>query len=972
MEIGDTDIGAEAITVRPGARRIEDTLGPMPRVSLFGCDVDEPTLALPLSAEVPDRGGSGRYQLLGEIARGGMGAVLKGRDADLGRDLAVKVLLEAHRERPAMVRRFVEEAQIGGQLQHPGIVPVYELGVFDDRRPYFTMKLVRGQTLARLLDERPDSAHDRPRFLSVFEQVCQTVAYAHAHKVIHRDLKPSNVMVGAFGEVQVMDWGLAKVLSTGGADNDAMAMSATGTEAEFEPQVRTGRSGSGADASRAGSVMGTASYMAPEQARGEIERLDERADVFALGAILCEILTGRPPFVGQSYTETLELAAAGETSEALVRLDDSGADPELLGIARHCLAADPLARPRDAQEVARATTAYLAGVQERLHEAELAGIEAQARAVEERKRRRVVLGFSASLLTVLALGIAGVATQWRRAERHLAAANKANGDLKEANALEARARAQAVTRLDLAMAAVERYHEGVSAELILRQPGMQPLRSRLLGSALEFYTKLQRVLEAEQGASAGAELARAYERVGSLSGETGAKAAAAEAFAKALAIRERIAREQPGDVPARADVADVRAKLAKALDETDKLNEARDAYQRATGEYQALARDRPDAVYTAAAARTALRLAQLFRMKLGRVAEAEQSSARAVSDFEALARRRPGDARLAADLAEARAFRAALFRARGNPTEALSEMGRAVGDNERAARDLADDDSVQARLATAQINFGSMLAEAGRPEDALAAFRKAEAVYDKLVQRTPNLADYQAYLAHARTSQGWVLKQLKRYEPALERLRRALPVWERLARDHPEVAKYQGSLAALHTELGDTLRAAGRTNEALVELRLAADLQEQRIQARPNDAELRSDLVDSYATLASTQAAMARPAEAVAAYRRVLEVVEAHPAPLPSDFFNAGCASVRLAILGRDGRGPSDDAGRREASRRLDQAMGLLKRAADSGYRDPAVFRDDPDLAPLRPRADFHLLVMDLEMPGDPFAAPRN
>ena len=128
-----------------------------------------------------------------------------------------------HRDNPDLVRRFVEEAQIGGQLQHPGIVPVYELGTFADRRPYFTMKLVKGRTLAELLDGRQDPADDRPRFLAIFEQVCQTVAYAHARGVIHRDLKPANVMVGSFGEVQVMDWGLAKVLPRGGVADDATA-----------------------------------------------------------------------------------------------------------------------------------------------------------------------------------------------------------------------------------------------------------------------------------------------------------------------------------------------------------------------------------------------------------------------------------------------------------------------------------------------------------------------------------------------------------------------------------------------------------------------------------------------------------------------------------------------------------------------------------------------------------------------------
>jgi hypothetical protein len=155
-------------------------------------------------------GESDRYRLGEEIARGGMGSVLRAHDTILGRDLAVKVLLEEHQNHPAMVQRFIEEAQIGGQLQHPGIPPVLELGRFPDGRPCIAMKLVKGRTLAALLGECPDPRRDRPRLLGIFDHVCQTMAYVHSRRVLHRDLKPANIMVGPFGEVQIMDWGLAK------------------------------------------------------------------------------------------------------------------------------------------------------------------------------------------------------------------------------------------------------------------------------------------------------------------------------------------------------------------------------------------------------------------------------------------------------------------------------------------------------------------------------------------------------------------------------------------------------------------------------------------------------------------------------------------------------------------------------------------------------------------------------------------
>ncbi len=190
---------------------LDQAIGPVPRVLLRDGPVDASRPVRPGSEEMPALADTPvRYQLFGEIARGGMGVVLMGRDVDLGRDLALKVLREDHLDDPGVVRRFVEEAQIGGQLQHPGIVPVHELGRFPDRRLYIAMKLVRGRTLAALLEARRGPADDRPRFLSIFEQVCQAMGYAHTRGVIHRDLKPANVMVGRFGEVQVMDWGLAK------------------------------------------------------------------------------------------------------------------------------------------------------------------------------------------------------------------------------------------------------------------------------------------------------------------------------------------------------------------------------------------------------------------------------------------------------------------------------------------------------------------------------------------------------------------------------------------------------------------------------------------------------------------------------------------------------------------------------------------------------------------------------------------
>jgi serine/threonine-protein kinase len=399
----DTPASFEGTGPGPGGvlAAIGSTVGDVPQVLLRDTDGGlEPPLVRPGPA-AGDRA-STRYRIDGEIARGGMGAVLKGRDPDLGRDVAIKVLREDYRGRPDMVRRFVEEAQIGGQLQHPGVVPVYELGTFADLRPFFAMKLVKGRTLAGLLAERRAPTEGLSRLLAIFEAICQTVAYAHARGVIHRDLKPSNVMVGGFGEVQVMDWGLAKVLPRGGAADDEAA----GKEGTV---IATARGD--ADHSHPGSVLGTPSYMAPEQARGEVDRLDERADVFALGSILCEALTGEPAFTGRTSGEIQSKAARGDSAPALARLDACGADPELVALARWCLAPEPEDRPAHAGEVAGRIAAHRAGVEERLRRAEVDRAAESARAAEavrrvavERQRRRLAVALAASVLALVVLG----------------------------------------------------------------------------------------------------------------------------------------------------------------------------------------------------------------------------------------------------------------------------------------------------------------------------------------------------------------------------------------------------------------------------------------------------------------------------------------------------------------------------------------------------------------------------------------
>ncbi len=422
-------------------------------------------IARPKSPEMPDRGSDSRYQLQGEIARGGMGAILKGRDTDLGRDLAIKVLLDAHKDRPEIIQRFIEEAQIGGQLQHPGIAPVYELGQFPDKRPYFSMKLVKGETLSKLLADRQDAATERGKFLGIFEQVCQTMAYAHSRGVIHRDLKPANIMVGTFGEVQVMDWGLAKVLPAGGVADETQSLQKPPGQSIIQTLRSKGSDppgavGSAGSQTQMGCVMGTPAYMPPEQALGEIDQMDERADVFGLGAILAEILTGQPPYVGEDATQVFRLASRGKLEDCFQRLDACGADSELITLAKHCLELEPKDRPRDASVLAERVSGYLESVETKLRETELAKVDAQVRAEELHRRQKLAFTAGTVIVATLVIGIATSLWQAKRAEN--AAARAMSEEARAVAVLdELRATAPAFAEQARALVAKEQFDEAI-------------------------------------------------------------------------------------------------------------------------------------------------------------------------------------------------------------------------------------------------------------------------------------------------------------------------------------------------------------------------------------------------------------------------------------------------------------------------------------------------------------------------------
>ncbi|MBL8766599.1 MAG: protein kinase [Planctomycetes bacterium] len=348
------------------AKRLEAALGPqpVPAITLDRNAEGDRTPEL-LEALESRREPASRYHVKNQIARGGMGTILRVWDSDLRRHLAMKVMANDDEPSPSRLARFLEEAQVTGQLDHPGIVPVHELGIDASGRVFFTMKLVKGITLAQVFDHvaAGEDGWTTTRALGVVLRVCEAMAFAHAKGVIHRDLKPANVMVGRFGETYVMDWGLARVL--GDRETKDIRLRAS----ESASAVRTQRR----DVAHAtpdsplltmdGDQVGTPAYMPPEQARGQLDRIGPHSDVYAVGAMLYHLVTGQVPYVRDcpevSAPAILDAVLAGPpppVTEFGRRLD-----PNLVTIVERAMARDVARRYATMTELADALRAFLEG-----------------------------------------------------------------------------------------------------------------------------------------------------------------------------------------------------------------------------------------------------------------------------------------------------------------------------------------------------------------------------------------------------------------------------------------------------------------------------------------------------------------------------------------------------------------------------------------------------------------------------------
>lgn len=313
-----------------------------------------------------------KYEFREEIARGGMGRVLRAWDKDIGRHVALKLIHnerggangQSARPRTSTLRRFISEAQVTGQLDHPGIVPVYELGIDNEGLVFYTMKHVRGRSLHEIFDlaKRGADGWTETRILNIFLRICEAVAFAHTKGVIHRDLKPTNIMVGDYGEVYVMDWGLARVRNRRDEAFDEVGWVSTSTMPSSGDPEQQAPSTDAPHLTMDGMILGTPPYMSPEQAHGDMASIDEQTDVYSLGAMLYHLMVGTPPFVlPGSHTSARTVLGNLLNGPPIPIATYRSHTPELTAIAEKAMARDKRNRYGDVASLARDLGAFLEG-----------------------------------------------------------------------------------------------------------------------------------------------------------------------------------------------------------------------------------------------------------------------------------------------------------------------------------------------------------------------------------------------------------------------------------------------------------------------------------------------------------------------------------------------------------------------------------------------------------------------------------
>lgn len=721
----------------------------------------------------------GRFRIVREHARGGLGQLFVAEDVELNREVALKELLSHCADHTESRYRFLREAEITGALEHPGIAPVYGLGQYADGRPYYAMRFIRGDSLQDAISRFHDPAAklepgrrivELRRLLRGFVSVCEAIDYAHVRGVLHRDLKPANVMLGNHGETLVVDWGLATTAELAASDSVA-------AERPVKPVISGSMIGEVAS-TLAGSALGTPAYMSPEQAEGALDRLGPATDIYGLGATLFHLLTGRPPFTDHELSIILKKVREGDFPPP--KSVDNSIPPQLNAICLKAMALRPEDRYKSADFLAKDIELWLAD--------EPVSVWAEpwhARTARwMRRHRTIVTSVAAAIAVAIVALVVGVLL------------------LTAANERERQARNDAQLAYKTARAAVDKYYVQASENVLLNQPGMQGLRRELLGDALDYY---QQFLDQHRDDSAlKEEFATTHFYVGQLREDIDSPADAIPSYSTAIAMQRQLLDQLPGDISRIDSLADSLNAQGRALDRMQKHDEAFANFTEAAGMRDKLVRLAPtNDEFKRKQANTLMNLG-LVEKERKDLNKAQMLYDKAQEIRESVLRQHPENTKVRRDLAKGYYNQAVAEMMQKNWAAAQPHFEEAI----RAFQQVVEADSrdlmTQARLAICYRLLGDANAATSQREAAVQMYDEAETRFEQLAYHNPDVPEYRSGLAGVLMNRGNLDAKagaVDRTESARERFKKSLDILEVLVTQHPQVETYQRDRDAVRAAL---------------------------------------------------------------------------------------------------------------------------------------------------------------------------
>jgi tetratricopeptide (TPR) repeat protein len=766
----------------------------------------------------------GDYELLGALARGGMGIVYRARQRSLNRPVALKMMLAGRHASADDIQRFKNEAEAAANLDHPHIVPVYEVGEHDGQS-YLVMKLIEGASLAHLVGsgQWEVGGHDTSRRAAgLISTVARAVHHAHQRGVLHRDLKPSNILVDAQGQPYVTDFGLAK------------------------------RVGGDIELTQSGAILGSPPYMAAEQATGCRGAVTTATDVYGLGAVLYALLTGRPPFQADSALETIEKVKACEPeppSSINPRIDR-----DLETICLKCLQKVPQRRYASAQELADDLDRWLGG-----QPITARPVTRAERAWRWCRRNPAVAALTGAVASLAVMALVGLVVS---------------------NRTIARERVEAERQRDEARQAVDDMYTEVAEQWLAQQAALEPVQNKFLQKALEYYQRFAGIEATDPQVRL--KTAVAYDRVGLIQERLGRHPEAEAAYRRGLSILKQLTTDSPLLPEYRSGLSSIQRNLGNMLRAEGQLVEGERLMRESTALNEKLAADSPAVpAYRSGLARSYQKLGRLLSSS-GHFAEAERACRRAIELGEKLAADSPAVPEYRSDLVDSHNLLVKIVVETGRLPEAEPVGRRAVELGEKLAAEAPSVPEYRIALATAYANSAVALAKLGHPVEAGQALRQCIALQERLATDSPSVPGYRRNLANGQLNLGKVLDMTGQYAEAEQANRRAIALLEKLASDVPSVPEYRSLLAASHTNLGAALVRTGRRDEAEQSVRRTIALLEELTSDSPTVPEYRCDLAKNENNLAAVLEESGNHAEAEQRVRRAIWLSEKLSTESPS------------------------------------------------------------------------------------------